>query len=262
MSLAAYLLIGFNLLSKAGAVAIFAVAPWSAVGGWLLADAVVLYHLLVPGAQGLVRAHRSFAPSRREVWLTIDDGPDPEDTPQILALLAEQGARATFFVIGEAVERYPELVRAIVAGGHEVAHHTHTHPLASFWCATPRKLRDELDRPLVALRALGVEPRWFRSPAGVNNFWLQPALDRRGLEFVGWSVRGLESASREADEVVARVRRGLRPGAIILLHEGPRVPAAVRLHALRGVLAMLRAEGYAAVLPEAAQLRRVLPSAA
>ena len=69
-------------------------------------------------------------PTRPEVWLTIDDGPDPEDTPRILELLAAHGARATFFVIGENAAAHPGLIRAIAAAGHEVAHHTHTHPLA------------------------------------------------------------------------------------------------------------------------------------
>src|SRR5882757_7713989 len=78
-----------------------------------------------------------FATPRREVWLTIDDGPDPEDTPQLLTLLATHDAHATFFVIGERAAAHPALIRAITDAGHEVAHHTYTHPLRTFWYASP-----------------------------------------------------------------------------------------------------------------------------
>jgi peptidoglycan/xylan/chitin deacetylase (PgdA/CDA1 family) len=255
MQSSVYWLLGLNVAGKVAAWLLFARAPWVAVTGWVVTDVLVLYHLLVPGAQGFGRVYRSFETPDREVWLTLDDGPDPEDTPRVLALLAEYGARATFFVIGEHAERHPELIRAIQAGGHEIAHHTHTHPLASFWCATPARLRRELRPALEVLGALGVRPRWFRSPAGLNNFWLAKELQACDLARVGWSVRGLEYSSWDAQEVVERVAQRVVPGSIILMHEGPRMPGEVRLNALRGVLERLRATGYACVLPEATQLR-------
>ncbi len=110
-----YFFLLVNLASKVAAWMLFPELPWLASGVWLAADGLVLYHLLVPGAQGLVRVYRSFVTPHREVWLTIDDGPDPEDTPQVLALLKEHGARATFFVIGEQAEAHPELIRSMVS---------------------------------------------------------------------------------------------------------------------------------------------------
>src|SRR5262245_23501370 len=142
------LLLIIALAGKVAAVAVGWGEPAVALTLWFGPDLLIGYHLFVPNAQGLVRMHRRFQPAGREVWLTIDDGPDPEDTPRLLALLAEHGARATFFVIGEKAERHPELIRDIVAAGHEVAHHTYTHPLASFWCAGPRRLARELDQTL------------------------------------------------------------------------------------------------------------------
>src|SRR5882757_3247428 len=124
--------------------------PAAAVALWFGPDLLLAYHLFVLGSQGLLRMHRRFATPRREVWLTIDDGPDPEDTPQLLALLAAHGARATFFVIGEKAAAHPALIRAITAAGHDVAHHTHTHPLGTFWCATPARVARELDAGLTA----------------------------------------------------------------------------------------------------------------
>src|SRR5258706_10477628 len=75
-----------------------------------------------------------FRTADKAVWLTIDDGPHPDDTPALLKLLQKHNARATFFAIGRRVEKYPELARAIVREGHTLANHTQTHPALFFWC--------------------------------------------------------------------------------------------------------------------------------
>lgn len=249
-----WFLILINLAGKIAAVTVGRTAPGTALALWLLPDALVAYHFFVMRAQGLLRMHRRFATSQPEVWLTIDDGPDPEDTPRILALLARHGARATFFVIGENARAHPGLVRAIVAAGHEVAHHTQTHPLGSFWCASPTRLKRELDDGLASLGAAGVRPTRFRPPVGLRNLWLGPALAVRGLVCVGWSARGRESWCDGADAVVARVTRDVTPGAILLLHEGHRLPEAIRVHAISRVLERLSELGYRCVVPTPAQL--------
>ncbi len=249
-----WLLVIVNLAGKFAAVFVASPAPVTALALWLGPDALLAYHLFAMRAQGLVRTHRRFRTGRREVWLTIDDGPDPDDTPRILELLAAHGARATFFVIGENAARHPDLIRAIVAAGHEVAHHTHTHPLAWFWCASPRRVKHELEAGLAALRVTGVQPTRFRPPAGIKNLALGRALRARGLTCIGWSARGRESRRDDVDIVAARVLHHLAPGAILLLHEGPRVPPAIRLHAIRHVLQRLRDEGYRCVVPGPEQL--------
>jgi peptidoglycan-N-acetylglucosamine deacetylase len=210
---------------------------------------VLFYHLFVPGAQGLGRVQTRFRTRRREIWLTIDDGPDEVDTPRTLALLARHGARATFFLIGERAAQMPHLVRAIVEAGHEIGHHTHTHPSGSFWCAGPARVRRELDQALAAYAASGVRPRWFRPPAGIKNVWLDPELRRRGLRHVGWSLRSLDTIRRDPAAVLARVERRVRPGDIVVLHEGPRLHPRVRRHALERLLPALARRGYACVLP-------------
>jgi len=249
-----WLLIIVNLTGKVAAVIIGWTAPVTALALWFGPDLLLAYHVFAPRAQGLVRLHRRFATAQREVWLTIDDGPDPEDTPRILELLAAHGAHATFFVIGEKAVRHPELIRAIRAAGHEVAHHTHTHPLVAFWCASPTQVRREIDTAMEALRLAGVTPTRFRPPAGVKNLWLASALRARGLSCTGWSARGLERWHTRPDAVAARVLRGLAPGAILLLHEGPGVPASIRVHAVRLVLERLHEQGYQCVVPAATQL--------
>lgn len=249
-----WLLVVVNLLGKIAALFVARLAPVTAFALWFGTDALLGYHLFAPQAQGLVRMYRRFSTGQREVWLTIDDGPDPEDTPQILTLLAAHCARATFFVIGQNARLHPDLVRAIVAAGHEVAHHTHTHPTATFWCAAPARVKRELDEGLAALHAVGVRPTRFRPPVGIKSLWLAPALASRGLTCIGWSARGLERSSSDAEAVAARVTSGLTPGAILLLHEGPRIPSAIRVTAIRCVLERLHSEGYRCVVPRPEQL--------
>ncbi len=250
-----WLLLVTALAGKVAAVLISSSSPATALVLWFGPDALLAYHLFVPRAQGLVRMQRRFKTAHREVWLTIDDGPDPEDTPRILALLAAHDARATFFVIGEIAARHPALLQSIAAAGHEVAHHTHTHPLASFWCASPASVQRELDAGLAALRAGGVRPTRFRPPAGIKSLWLASALRARGLACIGWSARGLERRPGDAEAVAVRATRDLAPGAILLLHEGPRIPAAIRVDAIRRVLERLRALGYRCVVPCADPLK-------
>ncbi|MDB6128837.1 MAG: acetyl xylan esterase [Verrucomicrobia bacterium] len=227
----------------AGAVVFFGTDLW------------VLYNIFVPTAQGLCPSFIRFETERAEIWLTLDDGPDPDDTPRILDLLDAHQARATFFVIGERAAAHPELVREIVRRGHEIGHHTFTHPAGTFWCAGPKRVAAELDETLRVLQPLTPAPRWFRAPVGIKNFLLARALEQRGLHCIDWSLRSGDWLSRRAEKVQDNVVRRLKPGIIVLMHEGPSVPAALRVTAVGLVLDALTTRGYRCVIPSASQLR-------
>ena len=224
--------------------------PWLALGVLFVSHLLVLFPTLVANCQwwGPVITH--FETARREVWLTIDDGPDQAHTPRMLELLARFEAHATFFVIGEKAERLPNEIAGIEEAGHAVANHTWSHPSGTFWAYPPRRIAAEIDRHPIAAR-------FFRAPAGLKNFFLHPLLARRGMLLVGWTVRGLDTVSSDAAAVAQRIRRGLRPGAIILLHEGHRTESAPDFHprCLELTLELLAAEGYRCVLPAPEQLR-------
>ncbi|MGZ0654554.1 polysaccharide deacetylase family protein [Coraliomargarita sp. W4R53] len=216
---------------------------------------LVLAHIFLPRAQGLCDVVSGFRPINKEVWLTIDDGPDPVDTPAILELLATHEATATFFMIGQQAKQSPDLVDQVLAGGHSIGTHTHTHPLKSYWAAGRSRVRHELDRSLSVLNRKGVAVRLYRSPVGIKNFFLRRALSVRGLHCIAWTIRSGDALSQSAETVITKVERELRPGAIILMHEGAQMDAAVRVEALRGVLEMLRAKGYRCIVPSADRWR-------
>ncbi len=226
-----------------------------ALACFFLPDLLVFYHLFVPSAQGFCRVFTRFETDRPEIWLTIDDGPDPDDTPRLLTLLARHEARATFFLIGERAARWPHLVEQIARAGHEVAHHTHRHPAGTFWCASPARLHAELDDALAAFAIVGVRPQRFRAPVGIKHFLLGRALAARGLVCIGWSVRSGDCLGRRVETVVASVLRRVRPGGIVLVHEGPSVPEALRVRTIERLLEALRVRGLSCVIPTADRLR-------
>jgi peptidoglycan/xylan/chitin deacetylase (PgdA/CDA1 family) len=228
------------------------VAPWAAVLALVATQTPFWAATVMPNCRWCEPVVRAFTTDRREVWLTLDDGPDPEETPRVLALLARRGIKAGFFLIGERARRHPELARQIAAGGHRIGNHTHTHPVGRFWGLPPRSLAREIDACSAALTDAGiVPPRMFRAPVGLASPLLFPLLHRRGLRTVGWSCRGFDVVTADADKVVARILRRVRPGAIILLHpeQTARAGAGRRLECLEKLLAALEQAGWRCVLP-------------
>ena len=179
---------------------------------------------------------------RRAVALTFDDGPDPSVTPLVLETLREAQVRATFFCVGERAARHPELVRQIVAEGHLVGNHGQSHSRRTNLFSTGR-LRAELQRCQEVLTQAGQTPKFFRPPMGLTNPRVACAVRELGLTAVGWSCGGHDQTATEAGAVVRRVRAGLKPGAIILLHDGG-TNGTVLVAALTRLLAELRREGY------------------
>jgi peptidoglycan/xylan/chitin deacetylase (PgdA/CDA1 family) len=168
----------------------------------------------------------------RGVALTFDDGPDPSSTPAVLDALEKAGVTATFFVIGKKAEQHADLVREIKRRGHRVGLHSYGHDRL-FAMRSAAQVRRDLELGIEVLRSVtGDRPDIFRPPIGHTNPSIARVAEELDLAIVGWSVSandGLASATPE--RATARIRRGLRDGAIILLHDaaerGGRVPAGV-----------------------------------
>ena len=190
----------------------------------------------------------NFKTPRREVWLTIDDGPDPEDTPRLLDLLDATRARATFFVIGEKAHRHPTLLDEIVRRGHGLGNHTQTHLVARFWASGPWTARREIER---AQLAIGHPTEIVRAPVGMANIFAHRAARQLGLVVVGWSIRSYDTRATSGAEVAGRVAAQLAPGRIVMLHEGHRDNDGRSYHpaVVSAVLGRLREGGWSAVIP-------------
>ncbi len=244
------LILGFALFAALFFLALVAFWPLLAIGLLFVSHMLILFPTLVANCQwwGPVVTH--FETTRREVWLTIDDGPDPVHTPRMLEILQRFEAQATFFVIGERAAKFSAELEAIRAAEHEVANHTASHPSATFWCLPPARIAAEIDQS-------GIASRYFRTPAGLKNFFVHPALQRRKMELIGWSVRGLDTVGKDAEAVAARIMRRVKPGAILLLHEGHRTATDPDFHprCLERTLIALTKADYRCVLPRPEQLR-------
>jgi peptidoglycan/xylan/chitin deacetylase (PgdA/CDA1 family) len=175
--------------------------------------------------------------------LTFDDGPDAMATEPLLALLAREGIHAAFFCIGARVLEFPDLACRIVGAGHLLENHTQRHAWWTNFLPTAA-LSEEISRAQDSIRtATGSSPRYYRPPVGLTSPAVPRVMRQLGLECVGWDVRSLDRSRISAARVVRRVRRGLREGSIILLHDGGVDPSRL-LSIVEQVIALARSKGY------------------
>jgi peptidoglycan-N-acetylglucosamine deacetylase len=151
--------------------------------------------------------------------LTFDDGPDVRFTPTISRLLAERGHKATFFVLGAHARDSPQVLRQVLADGHEIASHGFDHGLLAF--SPPSRVRAQLLATEQAIVAAAGRPpvRLFRAPHGVRSPWLGRTVARLGYRDCGWTGSIFDTAEPGVPTIVERACRHLRPGAILLLHD-------------------------------------------
>lgn len=178
-------------------------------------------------------------PALKEVALTFDDGPHPAFTPRLLSLLARLHVKATFFLVGKMVDRYPDLVRQEVAQGHEVANHTYDHlRLAS---VPPALIEPELKEGSLALvRAVGSPTRFYRPPGGEYNANVIEAGRRLGYIMVLWTNDPGDYRRPSGATLEQRLVADVSNGAIILLHDG--IPQTLTI--LPRLVSTLRKQGY------------------
>lgn len=239
LALACSLALGVSLVAAAGVPGAAPVRVGLVLGAWAALAALVAF-LFVPGFDLPGRALGRVAGARR-VALTFDDGPHPDTTPALLAALRGAGVRATFFLVGEAVERWPELVRAIAADGHVIGNHTQRHRLLTF--RTAAQVADEVAACQRALARAGVAARLFRPPHGFKAIGLHAVLRRHRLRLVAWqgSIRDTDAPGTGA--IVERALALAAEGRILLLHEQPGCRAQT-LAAVPAIIERYRALGY------------------
>jgi peptidoglycan-N-acetylglucosamine deacetylase len=180
------------------------------------------------------------------VALTFDDGPDPRGTPAVLDALSRAGARATFFVLGEQVERRGDLLARTLADGHRVELHGHAHLRHT---EHPRAaIEADLRAALAALDAAGVQPSLWRLPWGAAADFSVALAAEHGLRLAGWTADSHDWRGDAAPAMLAALEPQLAPGAIVLAHDGVgigalRADCAQTAALVESLVAALRARG-------------------
>ncbi|MCG2610957.1 polysaccharide deacetylase family protein [Flavobacterium sp. SM15] len=176
---------------------------------------------------------------QKKIALTFDDGPH-EMTEQVLDLLLKYNAKATFFCIGTQIEKHPEILQRIINEGHSVGNHTYSHS-KSFGFFSAKKVKEEIDNTDTLLSQFtGKKIKLFRPPFGVTNPNVAKAIKVAKHNVIGWNIRSLDTVIESEDQIFERIRKGICPGGIVLLHDTSLKTVAV----LERLLLLLQSEKY------------------
>jgi peptidoglycan/xylan/chitin deacetylase (PgdA/CDA1 family) len=181
------------------------------------------------------------------LFLTFDDGPSPSATEQILDTLDRECVPAAFFMVGEHARLMQALTRAVAHAGHEVGNHTQNHAKLNF--SGPRRVAEEIGRAHATLAEItGRVPRAFRAPHGCRSPFVDTVAHRYRYDVFGWTFGVWDSDRPGSEEIRRRFRVGVRPGAIVLLHDGdgydPLGDRSQTADALPGIISDAREAGY------------------
>ncbi|MFJ4842057.1 polysaccharide deacetylase family protein [Streptomyces sp. NPDC088746] len=185
----------------------------------------------------------------RGVNITIDDGPDPVWTPQVLQLLEDNGVKATFCMVGTQAKAYPDLVKKVVAAGHRLCDHTVEHDTTMDTRSEAFQSQQILDAERMITEASGgVRPQYYRAPGGAFTPYSRKLAASRGMRPLGWNVDSKDFELPGADTMVATVKREISNGPTVLFHDagGDRSQTVA---ALREVLPWLKEQGYSFGFP-------------
>lgn len=210
------------------AIALVALIAAPTLWPWILAS-IITNHVVVTALGLWPRSHLlgpnltrlpAAATARNEIALTIDDGPDPMVTPQVLEILAQYSVKASFFCIADNAQRFPELCREIIRRGHTIENHSqhHRHNFSLLGCTAIKREVQAAQDTITSIT--DQPPLFFRAPAGLRNVFLDPVLAQLGLRLATWSVRGFDTQIADTERVKNKLLTGLYPGAILLMHDG------------------------------------------
>ena len=196
--------------------------------------------------------------NQKVVALTFDDGPYSPYTEKILAVLKEKNVHATFFIVGENALAHPELVREIKADGHLIGTHTQHHK--DLLRLDKKEVHDEMAMGVESLRKItGESPKFIRPPHGFKDYEVIEQAERLGLKVVNWDIIPRDWTNPGTQKIVSRVIENIKPGSVILLHDGDS-PAnkgsrEQTVQALPEIIDQLRVEGYSFVTVEELQAK-------
>jgi peptidoglycan/xylan/chitin deacetylase (PgdA/CDA1 family) len=202
------------------------------------ADSPLVPKVPPPGAR---TTYSSVHVNGQYLAITFDDGPQPQNTPRLLRILRERNIKATFFVVGQMAKEHPEIIRAILADGHEIGNHTWSHPLNMTRLSDEKNRHEVADASKLLFDIAGYRTRLFRPPGGATNPHLKQMLYTDfGMSTILWSVDPNDWKRPGVSVVTSRLVNGAHPGAILLCHD----LHAPTVDAMPGTLDQLLARGY------------------
>ncbi len=186
-------------------------------------------------------------PRNRRIYLTFDDGPNERATPAILETLSVESVPAAFFMVGDHVRRFPDRAREVLAQAHMIGNHTFDHVKLLF-CG-PQRIRTQLEKTHAIIESTtGCTTRAFRAPHGYRSPFLISMIVDMCYTVFGWTFGVFDTAKPGVEVIRRRVRKRLKPGAIVLLHDGDGYdPGGDRMQtaaALPGIIPDARNAGY------------------
>ncbi|MET8943992.1 polysaccharide deacetylase family protein [Streptomyces sp. NPDC004542] len=185
----------------------------------------------------------------RGVNITIDDGPDPAWTPQVLRVLKDNGVKATFCMVGTQAQAHPDLVKAVVAAGHRLCDHTVSHDTTMDRKSEAYQSQQILDAAGMITKASGgVRPLYYRAPGGAFTPYSRKLAASRGMRPLGWNVDSKDFERPGAAAITATVKNEISNGPTLLFHDagGDRSQTVA---ALREILPWLKQQGYSFGFP-------------
>jgi peptidoglycan/xylan/chitin deacetylase (PgdA/CDA1 family) len=218
----------------------FALTLW-----WLVLPSAVYLALIIYGssviqANFFTTTYCSADTVEKIIALSFDDGPHREYTPQVLSLLAQHHATATFFVIGKNIHGNESLLQQMIADGHSIGNHSYTHGFFIDF-KNVQGFKDELNQTAeLVFSIIGKRMKLFRPPYGVTTPNLAKAAKLLDHPIIGWTVRSLDTTNDTAEIITQRVQTQIKSGAIILLHD----TSAKTIEVLKQTLNFAQEKGY------------------
>ncbi|QLE59299.1 polysaccharide deacetylase family protein [Nostoc sp. TCL26-01] len=212
-----------------------------------------LSYPIPPRFQGATIQAATLSPNQKVIALTFDDGPWPETTVQVLNILKENNIKATFFVIGQNVKHYPDLIKRIVAEGHTIGNHTWHH---WYHFMNPQVAAYEIDNTTELIyEVTGVKTNLFRPPGGIMHNGLVSYARNNKYAVIMWSSDSIDYSRPGTPRLINNVFRQAKPGGIVLMHDGGGNRSQT-VQALPEIISRFRKQGYSFVtIPELLEMQ-------